>query len=122
MKKNFLLIVAAFLFMSCGRQIAEGKYSVMGYTLTNEAVEADVKITTKPTFEFLNNEMKVEGDFDFNCFADDVYKYKYRENILQLKGETEQREMYISTSENYIELVIDDSEYIQKISLVKIIN
>lgn len=119
MKKVLLIVVAMTLCVGCGKRVDDGEYATIGYTLTNKGVN-EIKVTTVPTFIFTKKHLTIEGDFDFNCFADSEYEYKIKGNKLLLYGATEQRELYIGYDEKYIDLAIEDNDYIQKISLTKI--
>lgn len=120
MKKGLLFVAAMAICIGCGKRVDDGEYCVFGYTLTNKAVSENIKVTTVPTFVFTKNHLLVKDDFDFKCFVDSEYEYKIKGNKLLLYGATEQRELYIGYDEKYIDLAIEDNDYIQKISLTKI--
>ena len=120
MRKILSIIIAMAICIGCGKRIDDGEYRVFGYTLTNKAVSENIKVTTVPTFVFTKKHLLVKDDFDFKCFVDLEYKYKIKENKLFLYGATEQRALYIDFDERYIDLVIEDNDYLQKLTLAKI--
>ena len=115
----FFVTISLLTLSSCKHTTLEGEYMVMGFTLTNEAVAEGVTVTSSPVFVFSDKSLQIKGDFNFNCFDSEQYKYRIKDGMIQLKKKSDSRIFYITSSDKRIELAIDDNKYIQRVVLIK---
>ena len=123
--KNSTILVMSFLGLlySCARQdVAPGRYEIMGYRITRQALQDSIEISHGPKFEFHSDRKRVtvSSDFDFGCFTDSVYFYKYRDGILHLDGPNDRKIIFCEPfpDGNGYTLFLDE-KYIEQISICK---
>lgn len=123
--KKSAVCFAAFLGLlhSCARhEVTPGRYEVMGYRITRQALQDSIEISHGPKFEFHSDRKRVtvSSDFDFGCFVDSVYSYRYRDGILHLAGPNDRKDIFCEPFPDGTGYTLFlDEKYIEQISICK---
>lgn len=130
MKKNFQIILFLFIFAlfssSCSNEgIIKGKYEISSINFASN-VKSDIQIpiiNSLPVFNFVSkNRVEVKPDFYYGYFKDSVYKYKFANGTLSLKGDESNYEIicekHINGNDVSYELYFGDDK-IKSIKIMK---
>lgn len=96
-KSAISLILFSGLLCSCtGRAVTPGIYEVMGYRITRQALQDSIEISHGPRFEFHSDgkSVTITSDFEFGCFTDSIYLYKYKDDMLYLNGHNDRKTIF----------------------------
>lgn len=121
--KSAICLAAVLALSACTERIIPGRYLLMGYTLTFEALDDSIEITHGPVFEFSadGKTVAVSNDFSFGCFQDSLYEYKYSKGILHLRGGSVSKDIFCEPHPNSLgyDMFLDE-KYVQRISIRRV--
>lgn len=122
MKRFFCAAALGIALCACSKEvrIAPGRYAMMSFTLTLQALQDSIEISRTPILVFRpdGKSMTVERDIDFGCFTDSAYQYRLHRGVLQIDGPTDSKTLWCQPSADgkYLTLVLEE-KYIQKMEM-----
>ena len=102
-------------------RITPGRYSVMGFSSTPQAMRDSIEMSSMPVMTFHAGKRRVtrSSDFNFGYFADSVYRYNAKKGELRLYGPNDEKLIMCEpSSEQSYEMYLGH-KYMQRITVVR---
>lgn len=130
MRRVFMAVMAVVCLLSIctactdeKNRITPGRYSVMGFTSTPQAMRDGVELSSMPVMTFHADKRKVtiSSDFDFGYFADSVYRYRYnaKKGELRLSGPNDEKLIMCEPLDERSYEMYLGHKYMQRVTIVR---